>query len=126
MTSEWPALAKVAEMRRELVKTRGNDYRQHIINQGMPRERADLCLSAMCHIKAQRLWTGGLHGADPQKMLDTALDLANYADFLAAYLLDNPVCCDHTPIQVPEWSTGKCAGAAIVAIDDSGDTRGMR
>jgi hypothetical protein len=87
-TSEWPALHEVWKRKREIIEEREKEHAQHVIEHGAPRTRPDLWLAALVMMKAGRIWNNLTRGGTQEALLDSVLDLSNYADFLAALLLD--------------------------------------
>ena len=85
-TSEWPALHAVWKEKMEIIKSREQEHRQHVIEHGAPRVGADYYLAALCQMKANRVWNNLIRGGHPDALYDSVIDLGNYADFLAAYL----------------------------------------
>lgn len=63
---------------------RGKDYGGHLVDDYMPFGLASYV--QMVHLKACRLVSGVKRGLLPHQLADSAIDLVNYAAFLAAYI----------------------------------------
>jgi len=102
-TSEWPALHEVVKKKMDIIKAREKEHAQHVIDHGAPRTKPEVWLAALVLMKANRVWNNMLRGGTKEALLDSALDLGNYADFLAALLLDQETTPigDLGPVQPP-------------------------
>jgi len=87
-TSEWPALHEVVKKKMDIIRARETEHAQHVIDHGAPRTKPEVWLAALVLMKANRVWNNMLRGGTKEALLDSALDLGNYADFLVALLLD--------------------------------------
>lgn len=85
-TSEWKALQEVWEEKKQIILDREVEHAQHVVDHGAPRTRPEVWLAALVLMKANRVWNNMLRGGTSAALYDSALDLGNYADFLAALL----------------------------------------
>ena len=87
-TDEWAALKEVWKLKKEIIRDRWQEHHQHIIEHGSPRVRPDKFLAAIIVMKALRIWSNLENGGSAVSLQDSALDLSNYADFFAAFNID--------------------------------------
>lgn len=93
-TSEWGALHEAIRRKMQIIRDREVEHAQHVIDHGAPRTKPEVWLAALVLMKANRVWNNMLRGGTKEALLDSALDLGNYADFLSALLIDQ----ESTPI----------------------------